>query len=435
MRFKTFIFRAKKYIIRLKFLAVLPLLIGFSDCSGSGNSTNINSSRNFYFASKPSRENLRYRLNDTIVHKTFSHKIVTQYGQAFWALGLLNEKNTTASARVNEILLNPREYSNDMLRAALEYVYQCYPVEYENEIAALVIGQSDSKLFAMAAEYLLRINKQKFSPLIYNIIRNENQFPVDDPIIKAHEISDSTKRLGQIPPLKDLLSHPFSGLPVIFSLQRENRNFPGVLIVRNANGKILRTEDGSIFNIPQLARSVSALPGYITNGNTPQGVFSFLKIERTTNPFIGPTELLLLSLPFEYPVEIFFHDKQTDSDFSISMYLGLLPETWQNYPGILEVYYAGKAGRNEILAHGTTIDPQYYQNLDCYPFTPSLGCLTTLELWDDNGNLCYSDQEKLIQLLKKNNISQGYFVIINIDNKNQPVILTDIIEHIIQSGI
>lgn len=56
-------------------------------------------------------------------------------------------------------------------------------------------------------------------------------------------------------------------------------------------------------------------------------------------------------------------------------------------------WYAGMAGRSEMLCHGTTANPDWYKGLPYYPNTPSLGCLTAKEIWDPKtGKALHSDQ-------------------------------------------
>ncbi len=92
---------------------------------------------------------------------------------------------------------------------------------------------------------------------------------------------------------------------------------------------------------------------------------------------------------------------------------------------LYESYYAGLAGRSEIIAHGTTIDPHYYAGKPYYPLTPTEGCLCTKEIW--NGKRISSDQQKLVNGLLKAGGANGYCVVIEIDDKNAPVTLNDVL--------
>jgi hypothetical protein len=132
-------------------------------------------------------------------------------------------------------------------------------------------------------------------------------------------------------------------------------------------------------------------------------------------------------LPFEVNPLTFFHNQITDSSWNEELYNSLLPASWKNYIPIHTTYYAGKAGRTEIIAHGTTIDPGFYNGKSYFPYTPSLGCLTTKEIWsNENGKLIESDQIKFMNAIKLINAEEGFFIVVDIDNQNSAVNLTEI---------
>ena len=121
------------------------------------------------------------------------------------------------------------------------------------------------------------------------------------------------------------------------------------------------------------------MPGYLTNGNTPQGIFKITGFDVSKGSFIGPTTNIQMVLPFE---------RSPDVADSIPQLLGhnyknLLPASWQDYHPVFEAYYAGRAGRTEIIAHGTTVNPAYYKQQPWYPISPTQGCLCTKEIWSE----------------------------------------------------
>jgi len=81
--------------------------------------------------------------------------------------------------------------------------------------------------------------------------------------------------------------------------------------------------DGSIFSVPQLARSISNLPGFLTNDSTPEGIFSLQGIDTSKNVFIGPTTNIQLVLPFETAPNQFFHKSDLD-DSVFTLHLKIL---------------------------------------------------------------------------------------------------------------
>lgn len=77
-------------------------------------------------------------------------------------------------------------------------------------------------------------------------------------------------------------------------------------------------------------------------------------------------------------------------------------------------FWAGKAGRSEIYFHGTTIDQNVYIGKEFYGQTPSLGCLCTKEIWDEEGKLIYSDQQKLVDAWMQSPDQKGYAYVLEL---------------------
>lgn len=129
-------------------------------------------------------------------------------------------------------------------------------------------------------------------------------------------------------------------------------------------------------------------------------------------------------LPFE---------KSEDIPDSVTMrfgndYASLVPAECKDVYAFYEAWYAGLAGRTEIIAHGTTVNPAYYNNQPYYPLTPTQGCLCTKEIWSEvNGKRLISDQQKLVNALKNAGGAKGYCVVIEIDDAQKPVSLQDIL--------
>jgi hypothetical protein len=143
----------------------------------------------------------------------------------------------------------------------------------------------------------------------------------------------------------------------------------------------VRDGRGQLFAQPQLALSRSGLPGTITNGNTPQGVFTVVGAGTATNPNIGPTPYLHTKLPIEATLAEFEHADAT-GDWSEAVYDSYLPASWRAWAPIKEAWLAGRAGRDELLVHGTTINPAYYAGARYFPGTPQQGCMISNETWD-----------------------------------------------------
>lgn len=247
-----------------------------------------------------------------------------------------------------------------------------------------------------------------------------------------HALSrDALAELRARPPLADLLAAPFrSGYPVVFSFQRRDRERFGLAMVRGADGRFARKPDGSYFTVPHLALARTSLPGTITNGNTPQGVFTVVGAGTATNPWIGPTPYLESKVPIEATVAEFEHAALA-GEWNAERYESFLPASWRGYFPMKEAWLAGLAGRNEMLLHGTTINPEYHRDANFYPGTPSAGCLVAMEYWSPEGRLVHSDQLALAKAFTAGGQERGYLVVVELDDRSQAVTLADVIGEVI----
>lgn len=422
--------------MRILLLLILSLL--FIRCSSEKYSE-----KDFYSEAtlKEEREKfLEQTVNQTIIQSftlPLSDSTEGKYISAFWAMELIQYRNEITIEAIKKSINDFHNRSVSFQRALLEVVYSLYQNEFANEIKALIQTLNNSKLFAMCIHYLknsTRINELKEYTFAF-----ESKFmkAAEDPIIKMlkYDLDNEFRKKLTTPPLIDLLKKDFgSNKIVMYSFQRLNRDFPGLLVIKNADGKFLRESNGEIFSVPQLARAVTDLPGYITNGNTPEGILSIQGFDVSKNIFIGPTPNIQLVLPFEVNPEIYFHKEVNDTIWTEEHYKNLLPNSWKDYLPIYEAFYAGKAGRNEIISHGTTINPEFYKYKTYYPFTPSLGCLTTKEIWnEETGRLKDSDQIKLMNALSSLKTHEGYFIVVNLDDKNSSVELDEVKEIIMKA--
>jgi hypothetical protein len=415
----------------MKYIILILITVVLQNCS-----TKTYLEKDFYsgFTLKTERENFLNKTVNQTIKQSFSEPLndstESKYISAFWAMELIQYRDTLTDKAIRYCLSDFFNRSLRFQRALLEVIYAVYPNQFHQEVFELLPRLNNSKLFAMSVYYL------RESLSVDSLIEITNQFEMkfmtakEDPIIRMLKFDLQTNFRNNLnpPPLIDLLKHKIVDEKItIYSLQRLNRDYPGLLIIKKPDGKFLRDDSGEIFSVPQLARAISDLPGCITNGNTPEGIFSIQGTDVSKNVFIGPIPNLQLVLPFEVKPSIYFHNKRKESQWNIELYKELLPDSWKNYLPIFESYYAGEAGRNEIIAHGTTIDLSYYTDKSYYPFTPSQGCLTTKEIWsEETGRLIESDQLRFMNALKDLNIAEGFFIVVNIDDKQFPVTLAEV---------
>ncbi len=367
--------------------------------------------------------NLSLPLNDSTEEK---------WQEAFWALELLQLTSPQLDKKISSGFDSILHRSEDFQKALTGLAYSNYPAKFTSQVSHLLQAAPNPKVFAICAEYLLRNNHDdtllnSITHLIENNFPNDLEHPVfimlRQKMTSINARGDdflNTKKLGQI-----LDKQFLPGQIVMYSFQRANRDFPGLVVVRNPEGKFVKDSTNNLFCVPQLARSITNLPSYITNGNTPQGIFRLKGFGVSMNSFIGPTANIQMLLPVEDGAKHFFNDSTLlDTVWSVEKYEQLLPKSLKDFKPLYESYYAGLAGRTEIIAHGTTINPEYYTGKTYYPHTPSLGCLCTKEIW--NGKRLESDQQKLVQAMLSAGGANGYCVVIELNDEQRAVSAEDI---------
>jgi len=357
---------------------------------------------------------------------------------ALWNIGFLNVERESGIALVRNALPGLAEQPPDYQRGILSAAYTMYAAEVAPQVATLLSRIATPREFAIAAYTLL---KSDGSAGQREFIRGtmKNVFPAwsAEPRLQRLEYvltTDLQAEIRQRPALADLLAHPIrDGKPVIYSFQRQDRQRFGLAVVRGANGQFVRNADGSVFNVAHLANAITNLPGTITNGNTPQGLFTITGAGTATNKWIGPTPYLESKIPVEATVAEFEHveESQIANSWNDAVYQSFLPETWRQYVPFKEALLAGQAGRNEMLIHGTTINSNYYRGASFYPGTPSAGCMVAMETWrPEDGRQTTSDQLSLVKAFTRDGLDRGYLVVVELDDRLEPVALADVVSDI-----
>jgi hypothetical protein len=383
---------------------------------------------------KNNRNEFRSNIYKDIIRNNFSFplsgKTESRWKGAYWGCEISYFRDTLVYERLKEALRQYNERSSEFNRATLEALYTLYPAGFENDIRRIIKETQNPKHFAMAAEYLRRISDGNTSENKKLLELMSRKFPAwqNDPILFMLKYRlEKTKET--LPDIAGLLKHEFwKGKTVIISFQSENRDYEGITVIRCPDGKFVKDSSGNIFHINQLARSLSNLPGYLTNGSTPEGIYSVQKIDTSDNKFIGKTPLIVTALPFEVPPDLFFKDSKLKGiSWSTDLYRKMLPGSWVDYFPLYEAFYAGMAGRSEIVMHGTTIDPEFYKNAPYYPNTPSMGCMTAKEIYSsEDGRLVLSDQQKLIDAFTGCYKKEAFLVVINIEGKEDELSINEI---------
>ncbi|MCF6271522.1 MAG: hypothetical protein L3J41_17575 [Melioribacteraceae bacterium] len=314
-------------------------------------------------------------------------------------------------------------------RAVAEAIITLYPTEFKETVDSLYRTTSDPTLYSYLVNYYSNynsFNKTEYISEIKNRFPNWNNIPQLNYLVYYLENESITT-----PSLKDILSNKFiEGKTIIYSFHRRDRSYPGITIIKKPNGEFVKGDNDSIFYVEQLALSVTNLPGYLSQGNTPQGIFSVVGYYNSPTPSIGPTAAVLTRIPYEVPTKLWFH-KTVTGKWNRKDYENLLPDSWKNFLPIYEAYYAGLTGRRKIVMHGSVDDLTFYDTLSYAPLTPSKGCLTTTETWSDSTGLnIKSDQAKLMNAFFSTGQIYGFLVVIDIDDKKEAVTIKEILPFI-----
>lgn len=351
------------------------------------------------------------------------------YLDAFWSIALTGFHTPEIDSIVAHSLSVWQERSPNFQVGLLELLHSRFPRRYDSAVIQLAHRTRNMRVFSAAIAYLppdsnwLNVIQSKLADTSMRFSRR------DSILIRYAQLraSGNIKQFGSLAPLRQRNWQPFNQ-PLVVSFQRHNRNFPGLVMVLDTGRKWMREADGRYFAVPQFARSVTNMPGIFTNGNTPQGLYRMKGFGVSKSNFIGPTANLQLTMPGETSPAKFTQKSISDPDWKLSYYLDLFPNEWKTIPGLQTSYWAGMMGRSEIIAHGTTLDPAWYKTEPYYPLTPTQGCLCASELWSSvDGKRMFSDQWQLAKMVAKAGGSDGYLLVIEINDKQEPVTLSEIL--------
>lgn len=395
------------------------------------------------------RVTLEKDLRERIIGKHFSLPLDSNsedgYLSGCWAVSQFLFDGPEVLEGFGRLFAGYDSLSYDTRRALLEAVYAVAPKQYISEVTSVLDRETDARLFALCAVYLYRqdTSTERGNELKIRLVE---KFPADTMAV-LQELSTylsyhTANQRGKLPDVGELLRYRRGdGQKVIYSFQRWDRDYAGLAIVQNADGSFVRDGQGRLQVFQQLARSGPDLPYFITNGNTPQGIYSIQGTDVSRTNFIGPTPNLQLLMPFEGEWGKYFHDSSLVSPGSVAailvhtpeardemsvdslaLYRQLLPPGWRSYAPMMEAWAAGRIGRTEIIAHGTTIDPEYFKGKPFYPLTPTMGCLCAKELWNPTtGHLLVSEQNNLVNAFLSTPGRKGWLVVLNLDDQHRPV--------------
>jgi hypothetical protein len=427
--FRTVFLFLRRLACMKNILSVLCLSITAFIASAQTSNPYFTDSTN-QFTTAQQRKAHKQHLIDNVIKKGLQQPLSPQntgaWQGAFWAMELLLYKDDFTQQKLSSAWGSAISLPEAFQKVLLEVTYTLYPQVFHQQVSSLLQQTKSVPVFVRCAEYLFR-NKPNVAQKLFIRQQMHQKFNYEEhPALRILYRRLYPQYLPQ-PKLTSFFSSSFlPGKTIIYSLQRAHRNAPGLVIIRKGDGSFVKDSAGKLFSAAQLARAITAYPFYITNGNTPQGIFRWTGFGQSDNNYIGPTANLQMVMPFEATPAVYFGDSTLPQTWRKEMYASLLPSAFSKHPAFWEAYDAGEVGRSEIIMHGTAIDPEYYAGRTYFPQTPSLGCLCSYEEWDAAGRLKQSEQQKIIDALKGIGASEGYVVVLNLDHRPEPVTIAEV---------
>lgn len=351
-----------------------------------------------------------------------------------WEINQYSINNKQIERGIHEIMKNYDTLPSSFQSTMLELIYGLYPQQYYSQIYKLIPRLKSARDFAIASQYIFNKNptKENYKYIVQaskSLITNARQQWLIKTLLK--ELNADSAQIT-LPSFDSLFAWQHThGFKIIYSFQRKNRLYHGLAVLQNADGSFYMDSSNQIATFPQLAKSASGLPYYISNGNTPQGIYSIKGTAISRNSFLGPTPNIQTKMMYEVDRQTFSHNLYclSDLDSSEYFYRRFVPPVWQNWCGLMNAFDAGKIGRSEIIIHGSVMDKRWSANKSYAPFIPTLGCLTGLEIWDEHsGKLSTSTQLDLVNAFASYPDPRGFLIVIDLDNKPEPVTFSELMK-------
>ncbi len=253
-------------------------------------------------------------------------------------------------------------------------------------------------------------------------------------------VRDVAERLAPtpLPPLGDLLNWEIAPKQLhLYVICQGDRDVLCRSILKDRDGQFVRHQDGKLWSVPLLLRSIHNLAWNFSRGQTPQGIYRIEgQVPQPDDDFFrayGQFALVNLFVPFEAGAKAFAPGKSGSFTGSVDDYTHLLPPSWRGVWAMQQTYWAGKTGRGLFRVHGTGDAPDFFSSKgkdpDSYNWNPTIGCLSALELYNEKGQLLEADMPKILQALEAvaGPDFTGYMVVVDVSGKvGEPITLAQL---------
>jgi hypothetical protein len=300
---------------------------------------------------------------------------------------------------------------------------------YNERLAYILISYSE-----FFKKIGFRIDESLWQQIIQEITKHSDRgFLKNLTLVRSSLLKKNTSTKNDQKILYDLLnvepevanyrSGYYLNTPRIYMFCRENRKQKCIMIIKKYDGSVLLNPDGKTYwSHPSLGNSRHEKDFNQANGNTPSGVFRIDGVmTNTDNKFVfGSFRRLVLNFVSKTPDEL--------------NYKYLIPTSSHELNWWREAVVARDMGRGLFRIHGTWLPSSRSEPF--YPLVPTSGCVAQRENNYDGEK--YIDQRLLLDsLMIASNLTptesnetkiRGLLYVINIDNQERAVELSDLIK-------
>ncbi|MBD2189555.1 hypothetical protein [Pseudanabaena mucicola] len=408
--------------------------------------------------SAPSRFDLgKYPISD----RTAQH-----WQESLWAIGVLGKDESYAQQALETMLAmttasNLSNAQMGVVDTAIQVSHQLYtlkPEVYSNlkpHFLRTINESNDPQWVAISLSALSKsvsnlspkaIDKTELNKLIRKVQKRFPKWQQDLHLKTTLQNIDADFAIAnssQTPDLQELLQWQIAPQQShLYVFCRPNRDLMCLTILKDRDGKFVK-QGKQLWSVPLLLQSLHNLDWNSTNGRTPQGIYRMEGISRQPDDEFfhayGQFSLVNLFLPFEDGVTAFLPKQKGKFTGDLASYQALLPPTWRDYAPMQQAYWAGKMGRSLFRIHGSGAALDFFsskaslvhnQNAD---WNPTLGCLSALEIYGEDGNLLKSDMPKILDVLSRvgRGKIEGYVIVVDLPNSSgQPVTMAELSQYL-----
>lgn len=345
--------------------------------------------------------------------------------QLLWATAVIEPQDAYVRTAIAQILsLTPQKLSPAQSRTvemALQIATQLYlsnPTSNLQQQFIQTIAQSPNPQWAAMSLSALAKGGATAAQQQQWIDSIAQRFPKWSENVSLYTTIKELTTVPQTPPIRDLLAWTIvPNQQQLYVFCKPDRAQLCTTFLRDRTGRFAR-DNGRLWTMPLLTRSLHSLSWNFSRGYTPQGIY---RIEGTipqpdTEYFraYGFYPLVNLFAPLEPGVKEFIPGRRGTLAGKIEGYNALLPPSWRNYFPIQASYWAGMFGRSLFRIHGSGEDPKFFTNNQRYPqsegWNPAIGCLSALELYDSTGRVQFAHMPDLLNRLGAN--PRGYLIVV-----------------------